>query len=217
MLSLQDKQIFLNKYHSLFLTYLAAIPVENAKAIYEMLEKGILEVHGGLAGIEGKDGHFILQTEHGAFTADHVFNATGPGYNPESNRPITRLLSHKYAKAPPCGGIWVDPETKNIANNKGFIEENLYAIGELTRGCFWAVTDMYMVNMQCKKTAAALATAIQEQQQRTLYPKNSQNMVQSLYNLVKGSNPPEVKAASNTGYVNSRKRTFNLININQCR
>ena len=46
-LTVKDKQIFLQKYHTLFLTYLAGIPLENAKKMHALIQSGEVEIHAG--------------------------------------------------------------------------------------------------------------------------------------------------------------------------
>ena len=161
-LSLQDKQKFIRKYHSLFLTYLAGFPLENAKKLLKLVQSGAVEIHGGLKTVTHKNDHFILSTDSTRLTTKHLFNATGPGYK-TNIYPLFHDLERTGLCVPhPCGGLKVDTQTQELINNRDKKTEGMFAIGELTRGEFWATTDMGQVNAQCLKTAPVIVNQLQK-------------------------------------------------------
>jgi len=147
-LSLEDKEIFLKDYHSLFFTYLAAFPLENAYKLLEILKSGQLTVEGGLESVVFSKEGFHLYTKSNQFFAEKLFNGTGPGYNPFGFSLFQNMNKNGLLERHPCGGIYVDPETLQVKDSKYIPQSNLFAIGELTRGTCLVTADMGQVNRQ---------------------------------------------------------------------
>lgn len=163
MLSLQDKKTFQDEYNSIYMTYLAAFPLENAYKVQEMIESNQLEVHGGLTSIQHDNDKFILNVENNhKITVKHLFNATGPGYDPTHIPLYRKMLSSRILQKHPLGGFNVNPQTLQAMNSDGIANDKLFAIGELTRGVCLATTDMSQVANQADRVATYIRQKMNE-------------------------------------------------------
>ena len=66
-------------------------------------------------------------------------------------------------------GLRVDPETQSLLDIKNRKTHGLFAMGELTRGEFWATTDMGQINAQCQKIAPGIIDSLQKYQRKRSY------------------------------------------------
>jgi uncharacterized NAD(P)/FAD-binding protein YdhS len=156
MLSLADQKLFFEKYDSLYMTYLAAFPLENAYKIQELIKSSQLEVHGGLATIEHGMGHFAMKTEGQIITTKHLFNATGLGYNPTLLPLYNNMMKRGLICKHPLGGIAVDSQSLHVFDQAKKLNTRIFALGELTRGSCLATTDLGRVAVQANKISACL-------------------------------------------------------------
>ena len=155
-----DKQQFLQNYHSLFLTYLAAFPLDNAYKLKELIKSGEVEVHGGIQGVTYKNNHFHVTAQNTTYRNTHLFNATGPGYNSNQYSLFRNMEQLGLSRPHPCGGLDVNVDNHLIKTRQGLDSPGIYAIGELTRGNLWATTDMSQVNAHCNKAVPHLVEQI---------------------------------------------------------
>lgn len=161
MMDLNDQQTFLEKYYSTYMTYLAAFPLDNAYKIKNYLESGQLEVRGGLTDIDYENGQFTIKFNKAPdITTQHIFNATGPSYDPTPIPLCKKMLGQGIASKHPLGGINVDPQTLQVLDIRGKTHFGLFAIGELTRGATLATTDMTRVSFQASKVATGIARGL---------------------------------------------------------
>lgn len=173
-LSLKDQKIFLDKYYSTFLTYLAAFPLENAHKIKSYLQSGQLQVHGGLKDIKGQDWHFELIREgRPAFIPQHLFNATGQGYHIAQMPLYANMLKSRLIRQHPLGGIDVNPQTLRAVGSP-----SIYAIGEPTRGACLATADMGQVSLQARRVCIQVGQALNRKTRQKL-PKYAANIYNS--------------------------------------
>ncbi|WP_083852293.1 FAD/NAD(P)-binding protein [Legionella tunisiensis] len=157
MIRREDQERFIKAHYSLFITYLAAFPLENAHKIKAMLASGQLKVQGGLSDISSEADHFIVRFENGEhFTSNTVINATGPGYDASKLPFLTNLFRQGYLVKNPLGGIQVDKDTLHIINAMGNNNPHFYAIGELTKGIYFLTTDFGRVTVQAEKIVKTL-------------------------------------------------------------
>lgn len=161
-MDLRDQKKFMLQYNSLFMTYLAGFPLENAYKIKNLLESGQLKVLGGLQSIKQQDGKFILQGEKEVAKTKYLFNATGPSYNVRHQPLYTKMLDQKLILQHPLGGIDIKLETLQVLNSNKQLNPRLFAIGELTRGKFLTTTDLASVARQGTRIARALSSKISQ-------------------------------------------------------
>jgi amino acid adenylation domain-containing protein len=157
MLTLTDQYKFLNKYQSLFLTYLAAFPLDNAYKIRKLIESKQLEVTGGLADVSLEDGRYSLKLDDRSISAEYLINATGPGYNAAFVPACEELIKQGVVRPHEFGGIDVDSQTLQVLNRYGEPQPKLFAVGELTRGACLATTDMTRVAIQTGRISTCIA------------------------------------------------------------
>lgn len=160
-LSPQDQQRFMQEYNSLFLTYLAAFPLDNATKLLQYLESEAVKVCGGLQAVTHDGNGYVVSTDEGhVFQAPYLINATGPGYEIGHHHLLRSMKQLGLVVPHACGGIKVQQDSLRMQNSNGYFSSRLYAVGELTRGQFWATTDMYQANTQCSKVVDDLAKRI---------------------------------------------------------
>ncbi len=155
-LSFADRKAFLEKYYSVFMTYLAAFPLNNAYKLRPYLQSGQLQVLGALKDVKGYDWRFELIREDGSIIIpQHLFNATGPGYNPLLIPLYASMSRNHLIQKHHLGGIEVDPQTLQVKDSS-----TLFAVGELTRGACLATTDMGRVNFHAQRIGLQVSQAI---------------------------------------------------------
>lgn len=159
-INLRDQKRFILEYNSLFMTYLAGFPLENAHKIKNLLESGQLKVLGGLQHIKKQDGNYILQGKNDIAKTKYLFNATGPSYNVRYQPLYTRMLDQGLIRQHALGGIDIKPETLQVFNSQKQLNPRLFAIGELTRGKFLTTTDLASVGRQANKVAQVIGGKI---------------------------------------------------------
>ncbi|KAI1703790.1 FAD-NAD(P)-binding domain-containing protein [Ditylenchus destructor] len=143
-ISVEDQSIFVKKYHSLFLTYMAEFPLENAYKIRELLESGRLTIIGGVKNIEyeAKTAEYIVKTDtcdlnnNSETRVHYVVNATGPGSSLSEIPLYHNMMKHGLVVAHPSGGLYVDIHTLELQNHYFRSNSGIYALGELTKGHF---------------------------------------------------------------------------------
>lgn len=157
MLEVEDQLIFLRNYYSIFMTYLAAFPLENAHKIMKIMCSGQLTVLGGIKAVNRIDNQYVIRLENQQkITAKHVFNATGSGHDPLQVPLYRNMIQKRLMCKDERGGIVVDPHTLQVMSCSGKIHPRLFAIGELTRGTCLAVTDMGRIAVQASRVAAGI-------------------------------------------------------------
>ncbi|KAJ5201105.1 FAD-NAD(P)-binding-domain-containing protein [Penicillium cf. viridicatum] len=126
-LSPTSQQLFMEKYHSVWMRFRHGMPVQNAQKVLRMLENSQLQV---LQGDSVKwDGTFKAQTSAGIVEAPYVIEATGQECRLERiHSPLLQsALKNNLITAHPNGGIAVDFDGLRAS-------PGLYAIGSLTSG-----------------------------------------------------------------------------------
>jgi uncharacterized NAD(P)/FAD-binding protein YdhS len=121
-------------YHGLFMTYLAAFPLNNAYKIQRMLIQGNLTISGGLESIkQDKEGGFIINLNGDSFKASRVVNATGSGYDLSDAPLYKKMIDSKLITPHMLGGLRVSPQTLQVYDSTLQLKNNMFAMGELTR------------------------------------------------------------------------------------
>ena len=151
-----QKRRFYRKYQGLWMSYRHPMPIENARKIKAMLQKGNLSIHGGYKATRlGRDGTIFVDVKDGTLTLDYAIDATGfSGNLARLDAPlIERLLDQALIKQCPHGGIAVDPTTFMVDGESG-----LYALGPLTQGSLFYVSAIERLSLHAKTIASHLAT-----------------------------------------------------------
>jgi uncharacterized NAD(P)/FAD-binding protein YdhS len=162
MLGDQDKKEFLEKYYSLWMTYLAAFPIQNAKKILALLKKGQLEIRGGLQSIKfnPQDQIFeILLNDNKSLKANYLINGIGAGHDITKidSQLLKNLLAKKLVIPYPIGGIDIDFKTLNVKGYKNHeiqIIKNFFAVGDGTNwGACMATADLGQIDREAIQVA----------------------------------------------------------------
>lgn len=154
----QDKKEFLKKYYSLWMTYLAAFPIENAKKILDLLISGQLIVVGGLESIsfqEQKQYYEVLLNDGSVIQANYLINGTGAGHDvtKADSKLLENLLVGKLITPHPLGGIEIDFVTLNVISNTlaKRVIENFFVVGDVTWGACMATADLGQIGREAKR------------------------------------------------------------------
>lgn len=129
----RSQKLFMEKYHSVWMRFRHAMPVQNAQKVLRMLESSQLQL---VQGDSVKwDGTFKAQTSAGIIEAPYVIEATGQECSLDRiHSPLIQsALKNTLIRAHPSGGIAVDFD--GLSASPG-----LYAIGSLTRGTHFYVS-----------------------------------------------------------------------------
>jgi len=137
-----------------------------AGRIQTMIDAGDLSIDAGrIVRIEPADDKVLVtwRPRGGARTTtrriDLVINCTGPLADVANSRiPLIRdLVEAGLARADPDGlGLDVDDDCR-IHDVDGAAQDELYAVGPLTRGAFWEVTSVPDIRIQAAEVAEAIA------------------------------------------------------------
>jgi len=132
----EEKKHFCEKYNSLWVTYRHAIPIDNARKILAMMEKGQLKVVKG-AKVNWDREEFLVQSCQQEYRGQVLVEALGQEFNISeievASLLLTNLVTSGIVKAHPLGGLQVDYKTSKAG-------EGLHVIGSLTRGVHFYTT-----------------------------------------------------------------------------
>jgi uncharacterized NAD(P)/FAD-binding protein YdhS len=160
MLHFKDQKRFLNEFYGLFITYLAAFPLDNAYKIMDLIKSGQLTVNGGLNDIVFNKDKFQLKQHNRNLSVNYLINATGSGYQ-TSSIPLYRTMFNRGLIAEHhLGGIKVVPQTLQVIDNIGRAHKSMYALGEPTRGACLLTADMSRVSAQASRVSYCLSQSI---------------------------------------------------------
>lgn len=170
-LTLTDKKEFLKTYYSLWMTYLAAFPIENAKKIQALMETGQLEVSGGMESVkflEQEQNYEISLSNSKVIHAKYLINCTGAGHDiTKANDSILlkNLLERKLIIPHPLGGIKIDFTSLNVKSNtpEKQIVKGLFVIGKMTGGTCLATDDLGQIGREAKRAVNSSYHQLHEQ------------------------------------------------------
>ncbi len=168
-LAVSSKNIFMNKYHRLWMCKRVPLPVHTYLKIYSLFKVGILKHHTQLLGIKVKSPNKFTASLAGTSNSgnqtniecDWVINATGPARSVDANAGsllIRNLLNSGLIEANAFGGLQIDYETSMVKRN-GKKVEKLYATGHLTSGTYYFVSSLDMVSVGAKRVARDLVAS----------------------------------------------------------
>jgi uncharacterized NAD(P)/FAD-binding protein YdhS len=154
---------FHRRYYSIWMTYLATVPLLTAERILPLLESGQLTVHGGLRSIsyDSSSSTYALQLDRkpDCIFSKALINATGPGYEVTRSRSalLMDLLTSAMVTPHPCGGVRVDIGDFRVKAPGGHpARRGLFALGDLTHGDWLATADLGHVASQASILIKAL-------------------------------------------------------------
>jgi len=139
----EDKQKFLDDYYSIWMTYLAAFPISNAKKILALMKSQQLVVLNGLQSVEHDGQQFRITCNDQAYITPYVINCTGAGhdYRHSDSLLIQNLIKNKLVTPYALGGLKVDFKTLVAKNANHELIDGLYIIGDNARGKLMAIAD----------------------------------------------------------------------------
>jgi uncharacterized NAD(P)/FAD-binding protein YdhS len=134
----EEQQIFIAKYLSSAMSLRVSIPPENAKKILHYLHSGQLKFVTGKTFIETEDGVIKVHNNGSSIPVDRVVYATGsPRRLSEMDSPLVQnLLKDGICTENKFGGLDVCKFSYALLNKNAEMNTNIFAIGELTSGCF---------------------------------------------------------------------------------
>lgn len=150
LLTNDDKKIFLKKYFSAWLTYLAAFPIQNAQKINKLIENKTLCIANDFHHIEYQESNkgFNVCLENGTkiFTKT-LINATGSGHDLNNSKLLHNLYEKGYLNKDIAGGVMIDVKNCRVVSKK-YQSINMFAIGEMTFGSWLATADLGQLSRQ---------------------------------------------------------------------
>lgn len=158
---------FQSRWRSQWMSRRAMFPVQNARQLQSLIEKGQLHIHGGFQMCEPRaNGHgFLLHHRDVAgalqqHACDVVINATGfsQDVRQSSDPLIMQLLQSGQARASEYGGFELDFDTGCLISANGTIAHDMTVLGSLACGTyFWTVS--MDVNARLANEQAARSTS----------------------------------------------------------
>lgn len=161
-LSSEGQKQFMENYYSLYLTYLAAFPLENAYHIQELLKTGQLSVVSDLENIDYKNDSFSVQSKGGIYQCQHLFNSIGSGFDPTASELYRKLDSNGMLSKHPIGGVEIDTKTFQVLDSNKTPQPGIYAVGEITRGVYLTISDMSQLMRQVNNAGTHLCDYVLE-------------------------------------------------------
>jgi uncharacterized NAD(P)/FAD-binding protein YdhS len=135
-----DKQIFLNKYQAVWMSYRVSIPVENAQQLVDLCKGGRLTFKSGKTDVHS-NAHGFDVAVHGrdgveAANFDCVVGAFGSPRDARliDSRLVQNILSSGLARCHRHGGLEVVHQSGRFIEAPGQAQLNIWALGELTSG-----------------------------------------------------------------------------------
>lgn len=143
ILSDEDREKVCNGLLGVFLTYRAAMPLENAEKIYRLIKRGELSILSGLQSVDYDEEQkcFCVVTkgsrgEQTRANTQFVINATGQSADVlKTNDPLIRCLVNKRIFIPHrFGGIQMCPHSLRLIHTDGERHPNVFILGSLACG-----------------------------------------------------------------------------------
>ncbi len=160
---------FQSRWRSQWMSRRAMFPVQNARQLQSLIEKGQLHIHGGFQMCEPHaDGHgFLLHHRDAAgalqqHACDVVINATGfsQDVRQSSDPLIMQLLQSGQARASEYGGFELDFDTGCLISANGTIAHDMTVLGSLACGTYFWTVSMDVNARLANEQAARLASKL---------------------------------------------------------
>lgn len=161
----RDKKRFVTHLRHLWGTVRHRVPENCFAVLKNMQDKKQLTISGGkITGITSAENGLRItylprkKETPAHIAADVIINCTGPSARYETDAPelLRNLLQNGTVRMDASGlGLDVNKQAA-VINQAGEVNNNLYALGNLTRGIFWEITAI----PEIRKQTAALATLL---------------------------------------------------------
>lgn len=172
-----EKEKFLSKYFSAFMSYRVSIPEENARKILSYLESGKLFFRGGAFTVSiDVNGKPLVNSNTGGESTpvayDFLINATGSprGVKELNSDLLANVLERGLAIPHKFGGIAVNSETYQLIDKSGR-NSYIYAIGELTTGTFFFTSALEINARHARNCAMKFIGSVHQRREKPHEPK----------------------------------------------
>ncbi|KZN67521.1 FAD/NAD(P)-binding protein [Pseudoalteromonas luteoviolacea] len=166
MLVIEDKELFISSMMSAAMSMRVSIPRENALKIKSYLDNGQLEYIGGETQINTCiDNTLSVTSLSGTSSVDSIIYAVGSPrdiYLSDSEL-LRHMVDSGLAKPHKFGGIDVCTETYALLNKDEVISPSVYAIGEVTHGCFLFTSALDIIVRHANNCAQTIHSKLIEQ------------------------------------------------------
>ena len=181
-LASSEKDLFLRKYHRLWMAKRVPLPVHTALKLHSLFQAGILRHYPFLYEINFlARNRFVAvikppkkSTDTHEVVCNWVINATGPSRDVDKDSDsvlIRNLFRAGLITASPYGGIALDYETSLVKTRESKVLQNFYAIGHLTSGTYYFISSLDMVSLRARNVAKHFFQSLNEKYR----PPNSLN------------------------------------------
>lgn len=170
-LSSSEKDLFMMKFHRLWLTKRVPIPTHTALKLYTLFKSKILQHHPYLKVIHPTAFNrfsAIVESPCGSgdiieIGCDWIINASGPSRGLSCNAEsllIGNLFKSGMVIENPHGGIMLEYESSLVKSCGDQVCNGFYAIGHLTSGTYYFVSSLDMVSLRAKRVAGHLIDSL---------------------------------------------------------
>jgi uncharacterized NAD(P)/FAD-binding protein YdhS len=160
-----DKTKFMSEYHRNWTSRRVPLPVSTVYKLHALLRSEQLTITSGVKNIQITAKGLFQATfneqvnssdTHPIQEFDWIINGTGPSRHIDESQTasiVSNLINAGSATKNPHGGIKVDFESSAVVNDKGIIDHQLYAIGQLACGTYYFVSSLEMISLRARSVA----------------------------------------------------------------
>lgn len=131
-LSASNRKMFLQHFSSLLLSFVAPMPLVQAKKLRQCLQNGFITVKGQLRSHKKVKDSWYFDVNGKEESKEFLIDARGPAKDIRHNRFIMNLVADGFLEVNVAGGVKVNPRFQAIVKNKP--RHNVYVIGPLVYG-----------------------------------------------------------------------------------
>ncbi len=177
-LSDREKNIFIKRYRSTWLSNLVGIPTENGQVIQKLFENKVLQVRGDLKSVErlkrtdSSGGSFRLNFQDGSTQeVDYLIDATAHGFFESILNPLmNNLHAQNMCKITPSGALKVNWETMEALSPKSALSGKMFVVGEMAIGPNFVTNSIEGNFMMANKAVTHLVSVLKKSITQPLVP-----------------------------------------------
>lgn len=129
----RTRERILSHYGSFLISFIASIPLPQAKRLYHFISNGVIKVIGSASAITEDDRTIgIMVKGNTKIVKDFIIDARGPTLNVLKNPFLSKLVQANILQQNPAGGIVVNGQLQVVSHKK--IYHNMYALGPMVYG-----------------------------------------------------------------------------------
>ncbi len=127
-----SRHSFLQKYSSLLLSFIAPMPLFQAKRLLKYMRKKKIKLVAGVDHYQEEHSRWVIQIGGKKYVKRYLIDARGPAKHVGTNAFLRSLIDQQLLEKNTAGGIFVNRQLQVVVKNK--VQPNLYAIGPIVYG-----------------------------------------------------------------------------------